>query len=525
MAGNFFDNARDRFFRGPETESATSDRLRAEIRNPLNYPQGHEEWVAWYNFRFDAYVGQPYTTEQVINLRGFRALDESGEIIGIMQRVTRDVQHVVDTDAQALAGREWMLEIDDPDGSAATGDSPEAIARLEAGKAVWSRSKVQEEKGSWARVGASLGDIMFEPVRTNGKAPFETKIVAYDPRHVRLEYDDATGTVLEKATITIPFFDAPDISAMGEVVDAPTGHVYQRILTWEDITETLDGKDTGQSGPHKLGVVPMVHLPFIKYVEPDHGLWAASGLDMALVLIDSLMTQVQAIGNRFANPILAAIGVKVEAGADLLKVGRIASGIPLGGDLKYVEATMTGLATLLAAAQAELEQVRETLPEFLFTESGANSSGSALNFRAAAFVLKMNEVRGRWYSGFARLVEMAVALDENRALDETDTMLKVTSQPVLPVNVESELKVINEARDKGGLLQADYVGHLKRLGIVPANVDAAQYAEAVKAEAAGAQSGETEALLRLIKATEEMRVRGEEGGEDEGGDETGEGTA
>lgn len=506
MALDFLTNARDRFLRGPESEQSTSDN-QAEVRNPLNFPQGHEAWVDWYNFRFDAYVGQPYDTHQVINLRGFRALDEAGKIIAIMKRVTRDVQHVVDTDAQALAGREWVLEVDDPDGTAGTENSPEAEARLEAGNAVWTRSKLQEEKGAWARVGASLGDIMFEPVRTNGQPPFETKIVAYDPRHVRLEYDEATGTELLKATITIPFFDAPDVNPMGEVLDAPAMHVYQRILTWEEVTETIDGEDTGGSGKHNLGVVPMVHLPFIKYVLPDHGLWAAVGLDHALVLIDSLMTQLQAIGNRHANPILAGIGAKIAAGSDIFKHGRIVSGIPSDGDLKYVEAQLTGIKTLLDAAQAELAQVRATLPEFLFTESGANSSGSALNFRAAAFVLKMNEVRGRWYAGFARLTEMAVALEERRAFDEEDVLLKVTSQPVLPVNVEAELKAINEAKDKGGLLQADYVGHLKRLGIVPANADPKEYAEAVKLEALGAKDGETEALLRLIKKTEEMRAR------------------
>lgn len=512
-----FDSLRDRFFNGPLTASATSTQINATVRSPLNYPTNHEEWVAHYGFRFDAYVGQPYTTEQVVNLRGFRALDESGEIISTMQRVTRDVQHVVDTDAQALAGREWVLEIDDPDGTAGTDDSPEAKTRLEKGEAIWTRSRVQEEKGSWARKGASLGDIMFEPVRSSAKAPFDVKIVAYDPQHVRLEYDTATGTVLEKATITIGFFDEPNIDADGVAIGMSAKHTYQRTLTATEITETIDGKVQDGSGPHGLGVVPLVHLPFIKYVEPDHGLWAAVGLDSALVLIDSLMTQVQAIGTRFANPILAAIGVQLDAGSDILKLGRIASGIPTGGDLKYVEAGLTGIATLLDTAQAELEQVRQTLPEFLFTDSGANSSGNALNFRAAAFVLKMSEVRGRWYPGIARLTEMGIALEDNREFDEADILLKVTSQPILPVNVEAELKAINEARNNGGLLQADYVAHLQRLGIVPMKVDAKKYAVAVAEEKAGAGDTEIAALIRLQKAMNEGRDSG--GAEDE---ETGE---
>jgi len=449
-------------------------------RNPLEYPTTHADWVSRYSWLFDAYVGSPYSLQDIKGLHLFRALDEDGEVLAETRRLTRDIQHVVDTDAQALAGQEWTLDLDIEDDP-----TPEQSARLESAWRIWQRSRIQREKGRWARMGASMGDIVLEAVRVTGTRPYDVRIVAYDPRHVRLEYDAVSGTTLERVIVTIPYFDPPSVTPEGIVRDGAVLHHYQRVIDAEQITVTQDGVTVEEeSGPHVLGTVPVVHLPFVPYVEPEHGLWAAVGLEHSLALIDSLMTQLQAVGNRYGNPMLAVIGAKIGTNSgDISKFGRIVSGIPQGGSVDYVEADLPAIRTLLEAARAEHESVRQTLPEFLFTDSGANSSGSALNFRAAAFSLKMNEIRGRWYAGIAELLEYAVALEQGREYDQDDSYLVVSAPPVLPVNQTEELANIHAVHERGGLRQRDYVAHLQRIGIVPALVDPAEYAEAVREEA------------------------------------------
>lgn len=453
------------------------------------WPETFEQWRAWYSWLETAYKGLPYTLKDHTDLRLFRALDPDGEIIAETRRLSRDVQHVVETDARALAGALWTLERQD-------GDQSDSDATLMAGEAVWKRSHLQRHKGRWAMTGAMMGDIGIEVQRTNATRPYDTKLVAYDPRLFWCDYDRQTNTELERVVIVSSYFDPPEVGTYGQVTPSGRMMPYVRILDREEIRVYLDGKLVPkESGRHKLGVVPFIHLPFIPLLsDPGHGVWAAVGLEQVQAVMDSMLTQLHAIGTRFANPFWAAIGARLNADADVFKFGRVLN-IPQGAEFKAIEADLAGVQNLLATIETAREEVRSTLPEFLFTKAGANASGAAMNFWATAFVSKVEEIRGRWYPAIAEATEMAVAMDAQREWDPEEGLFQISAPPVLPVNLTEMLDNLQKAKDGYGLMQKDYIGKLQTYGIVPPDVDPEEYADMVKEEAGGRADRENQALL------------------------------
>lgn len=441
-----------------------------------SYPSSHEEWCQRYERLEAAYLGDSYTEGEIRENRLFRALDTDGEVIAETRRLTRDVAHVVDTDAQAIVRGRLVLEAD----SGSDSD-------LADGEEVWRRSRVRQHAGRWARRNAILGDLHLEAARdVDGSA----RILAYDPSHVVLTYDAQTGSEIERAVITVRYFDPPAVDSYGGVSDVNTvSHVYQRVIDRDGVLVTVDGQAAPGSGPHRLGCVPLVHVPFIPWKEPEHGLWAATGLEAPLAYIDSILTQILAIGNRFGNPILWTRGFKLGGSSDVFKHGYVISGLNAGGgganpaDMGYLE-YHAEIVRLLEAAQASRDYARETLPEFLFTDSGANASGEALNYRASAFVSKMEEIRGRWYDALCRVTQYAVAMDRGQAHDPDVDLYRIDAPPVLPVNTRAELMNLHDVLDHKGLTRVDYVRHLQRLAIVPADVDPEEYAIEVQDESA-----------------------------------------
>jgi hypothetical protein len=423
------------------------------------WPTTQGEWIAHYERLHAAYLGDPYTLADVKGLHLFRALDNSNQTIDITTRLTRDIQHVVDVDTAAIAGVGLRVE-----GS-------------EAAELCWKRTQIPRHVSRWARVCASMGDLHLEAVRQSGTKPYQSEIVAYDPRHVELTYDAQTGRRLERAVITVPYFDEGDVSPTGEISRFGALHTYVRVLDREEIAVYVDGKrQDAESGPHNLGVVPLVHIPFLPYTEPEHGLWAAVGLERPLALLDSLLTQIKAVGNRHANPLLAMLGVKIGDDADVFKLGRVISGVPSDGDVKYVEATMAGLSTILKTIQAHLDNIRATTPEFIFTEGGAAESGLSRSYRASLFVSKMEDVRARFYGGIEDAIDMCVALDEDREYRPGEGGTTVTGGPILPPDVTSTLDALQKLKDLGALQRIDVVRKAQALGFVDAGLDPAKYA-------------------------------------------------
>lgn len=450
---------------------------------PLKYPQTFDAWNAWYARLQRAYEGAPYTTAEVDAWRLFLGVDNAGEVIAETRRLTRDIQHVVDTDARAIAGSAWTLE--DPTWEAPEGAEGEAAESplLEAGEAVWERSGVQVEKGRWARVACALGDIVLEAVRTSAMQPHETTIAQYHPAWCRVEKDQLTGTRIERLIVEYTAFEAAVVAESGVVTDTGLTTRYTRVVDAQEVKAYRNGKlIPEESGPHGAGTTPVAHLICTPFVDPEHGLWAAHGLEGCLATVDSMLTQIQAIGARHGNPLLALTGARFEADGAEFGLGKKIGGIPTGGSLQYVEASLQGVATLLEAAQRAREQARETLSEFLFTDSGANSSGDALSWRATAFASKAEEIRGRWFDQLARLTGIAVAMDAGRPYDPERDRLRIVGSPILPVNAAKEAATLQAIRDAGGLTNADYIAGLQRLGYVSNDHTPTEYAQAIADE-------------------------------------------
>jgi hypothetical protein len=435
--------------------------------NVFTRPEDQAEWVDRYNWLDKAYYGEPYELGDVTALNLFRALDESGDSIGDTQRLVQDWRFVVDVDAAAIAGHALKLE-----------PSTEGQDISEA-QDVWTRSQVQEEKGRWATDCAALGDICLEamPVERNGQRV--GVLVLRDPRHVVLTYDDETNTRIVRAVITIPIEAAAEVDSDGNQVEDGRLHKHVRVLTEDRIDVWENGeKDEDMSGPHKLGVVPLVHIPFQPCVgDREHGMPAPHGLEQALAHVDSAFSQIKAVGNRFANPIMAVFGALLGEGSDVLKLGRIMSGMETDADVKYVESNLSGASSLIDAAEKLRMMARDTMPEFLFAGAGASASGAALRFRSALFILKMEEVRGRFYSALARVTEYAVAMGAGVAWDADAMPLTVAGGPILPVDMKTELEMLEVAKGLG-LSSVDIVRHLQRLELVAPSVDPKEYAQA-----------------------------------------------
>jgi hypothetical protein len=443
----------------------------SSTRADIWYPRTEGDWEDWYQMLHDAYVGDPYTVEQLKDYHLFRALDTSGEVIEETRRLQRDVQFVVDTDVSAMVGEGLTLMGTD-------GAEPDPMAAE-----LWRRSGVPAQVSGWARINALMGDLHLEAMRDEDGA---VRVIQYDPRHVRLEYDILDRTRLRRAIVSVQWREEAGIDpSTGIISDLGALHTMVREITEDEITVWMDGQlDEQQSGPHALGVVPLVHIPFLPWTEPEHGLWTALGLMQPLMLIDSFITQIKAVGNRYANPILAGIGVEFTTGSETGLFGRQLSGIPTEGDVKYLEPSLEGVKALIEAVQMHRETVRATMPEFLFVDSGANASGRALSWRAAAFKSKMTDVRGRFYGGLARAIEYAVAMADKREYDEDRLDLRVKGGPILPPDMSAELDAVQKLRDMSAIKQVDVVRHGQRLGLIDEEADADEYAAEVMDETA-----------------------------------------
>jgi hypothetical protein len=429
----------------------------------LQRPENREGWLARYDWLDRAYWGEPYTVGDVTALGLFRAVDENGLEISITKRLTQDWRFVIETGANSVTGHRLNLDLEDSDSS----------PLLDAAKTVWKRSQVKRQQGRWCRMTAALGDIIWEAA----PSAMGSVLIGHDPRHVQVYYDDETRTRIVRATITIPYFDSQPTSPTGAPTAPPVMHVYHREYTPERVDTWIDGELQPElSGRNVVGVVPLSHVSWTPDIDDvEYGLPAPHGLELAFAYVDSALEQVKAGGNRFGNPILTLSGATLGADSDILKLGRVVSGLPEGAKLGYAEADMKGAARLIEAAVVARDMARDTMPEFIFAGAGANSSAEALAMRAGQFALKMEEIRGRWYDGLVRATEYAVALDQGRAWDPDSSDLVVQGGPVVPINVKTELEALALAGTMG-LSDADKIRKLQALGYIGAEVNPAEYA-------------------------------------------------
>ena len=438
------------------------------------YPTSEQGWVDRYDRLLATYLGEPYDISEIKHFHLFRALDDDGNDIDITKRLTTLYRFIVNTDVGAFLGGRLTLEL------AGNGEAADPLraAQLAAGEAVWRRSRLDERLEVWVRSMAVMGDHYIEAVRMSARPPYKTTLVGYDCRNVVPVYDQETGTQLLRVVVTQGYYDPPTVGQNG-VVEEGAGHVYRREIDAEEIKVFVDGVFRADlSGPHGLGVVPVVHVQWTPFSDVDHGLPAAAGVDQACMVIDSMVTQVKAIANRHANPLGYVKGALIDtAGAAILgKFGRWFTGLPADSDVGYIEATGGMIGEIIAQTSQLLTTIQQTEPEFLFADNG--TSGEAKSYKASALENKIGTVRARFFAALSRVLGYAVALDAN-ALATDDETYKIDAPPILPRNTKTELEMVKLIKDD--LTPGDYVRHLQRLGLVGREHDPEAYAAEVAA--------------------------------------------
>jgi hypothetical protein len=436
------------------------------------YPSTELGWADCYERRWACYIGEAYSVGEVKAFHLFRALDENNAEIDQTRRIFNLTKFIVDTDVGGVLGGRVALEVED---GHEEGEEARA-ALLLAGEAVWKRSLVVERAEGWVRSTAVMGDEYLEAVRTNTTKPYRTTLVAYDARNVTPTYDQETGTRLIRAVINANYFDEDTVAHDGTIEQGAL-HTYRREVDATEIRVYVDGAFRADlSGPHGAGEIPVVHLQWAPFTSPEHGLPAASGIEQAVMMLDSFATQGKAISTRFANPIGWVAGAKLPDGSDIHKFGRMFSG-PADMKAGYLEPSGSTIQQLAEQIRQILDYLQDTEPEFLFADAGINVSAEAKAFKAAAYENKIGNARTRIFAGLARATAIAVAMDLNQPVDIERIPFRIDAGPILPRNVKSEVEILNSVRDR--ITQGDYVRHLQRLGIVGLHEDPEDYAAKV----------------------------------------------
>ena len=240
-------------------------------------------------------------------------------------------------------------------------------------------------------------------------------------------------------------------------------------------------------------------------------------MERGIALLDSLITQIQAVGNRYGDPKLFLKGAKFGADTSAITFGRAISGIPADGELGYLEPTMSGVKALLDALGRLNAMTRETFPEFSIFGGGAAASGEALRYRGEAFVRKLQSARGRAHPQVARAIGMGVAMAAGVAYDPDAVPFRLECGPVLPVDTDADLARVHDVKMRSGFRIGDYTRHLQRLGLVGVENDPVDYEIAAQDEGAAVA---TEFLTRDPKPPAETPAEPETEDEDDGDDDT-----
>ena len=434
----------------------------------LGRPETHTEWVDRYQWCNDWYTGQPYTPEEIKALNLFRILDDKSttatRTMAATRRVNHDVRHVVETDVRALAPR-WRLEV-----------APRATQRLlQAGEGVWRRSRIRAEKGRWMRLLTSMGAQVIEAMRMEDG---RTQLVAHDARNCEVEYDH-TGANLFRVTVT------------EKTMEDGVLHVYKRVLTADGIVATHNGEHIERwSGPHGLGVVPAVHLTAIPYDEPEYGLCAFHGLWEMAAVLDSIVSQINAIGKRYAHPLHVMKGATIGTEDDVAQMGRWLTNLPPDAAVDLLEPTMAGVQMLLETFNALRSAAREAIPEFIMGGAGANTSGEAARFWATAFVAKAEEMRERIHGDIALVTQYAAEMDLGRKHDpDRAELLQIAAPPALPADQTTETTAPAARRARARPPTPD---GLPALGYTGRDAGPASYAARLAGEAEATEDDPTE---------------------------------
>jgi hypothetical protein len=431
----------------------------------IQLPTTEQGWKDRYNWLWDWYSGRDYTPRDITELKLFHAVDNSLNLTAVTRRVCRDAAFVVDTDSRVLAAGRWSLE-------PAAGRAGMTSA-LDIGAAVWARSQLQEQKYGWIHRAATVGDYYVEAVRERDKS---VKLYGYDPRWCEVTYAD-DGITIERLVVHQTAFEDAGLT----MITTRRRTITPQSVTVEDLRD--DGFRPMGSYAHGLGVAPVVHVKFGSVANfPEHGLWAAFGMDPIMQEMDSAIAQMRAIFQRYAHPHVVVKGAR-NTDDQLEAFGRIIDGLPVDGDIKYLEPTLAGLQPMLEALRWQHERVREQTPEFVFG-AGANTSGRAYEMRLDAFKRKMREVQTRTLAAFARVTAYAYHMADGSAYDPADELYRIKAPPILPMDEAGTIARVIQLRGAGLLRRVDAVAVLQAANLLDEEIDPAAYVAGLVADGA-----------------------------------------
>ena len=439
------------------------------------------------------YLAAAYEEADVRRLGLFRALDSGGNISADTLPVFRDLAFVANVDAGSIASNVLRLSVRPTPG---VDEDPEAERIQAAAGEIWTGSEVDERRHMWARTVCTEGEALLEAVRTEAG---EARIVMHPYETYELEYD-ALGVTIVRAVITRALPPEVKIMANGEraaVVDQPRSYV--RVIERDQVRVWIDGVPVpGESAPNPLGIVPVARVQYMPVLGGEWSLCSAYGYEDAVASLDSLVRQLHTVLTRHANPLLKGIGVDVGSGASLQEQGR-AVGIPIGTDLQWLEPVLQGITVGVSAMTEIRSAMVATLPQFLFTDSGASASGTALSYRAAAFVQFIDPIRSAFYRALARVIGYAVAIERGGAWTAAMDRIEVAGGPAIPQDVIAMAEAHAGLWTAGAITGADLARHLQSSGIASDDLSPADYSRTALAELA-ARSGETQQTVAQLSA-------------------------
>lgn len=446
------------------------------------WPESWAERRVEYDRRGDAYKGLAYDDGEAKRLGLFAYRDENDVVIHGAQRVMRDQAFIQDVDAAALAtGLTLNL---DPEWSDGMGDA-ERQKWLDMGLAVWERSRVKGNAHRWSRMLCVFGDLHMEPMLDDDTG--EAVIGVHPARHVEVYYD-RFDIGLAHAAVEFTYVLPPEGDEQAKDV------TYRREMSADMLRWREDG-GKWTDVEHGLGRVPLVHVSYQQLDDPSFGMNAGYGFEAVQAFSDSALSQFSVIGTRCADPLLAAIGFQPTQ-IDPSKNQGIT--VPTGGDLKWLEPTLTALQALVNMQDQYRRAAVETIPEFVFAEAGANASGTAIYYRAAQLEMKLRPIADRFNEGIAIATRIACALEMGTTYEEAPRF-EVTSNPAVPMDKGAILELVIAMRSEGLILDADSVRMLQTVGLLPEDADPEDYAKRAKDQSGDDLAGAVDRAVRVAE--------------------------
>lgn len=483
--------------RGWSSSAQIQARLNLRVRMGREWPESREARCAEVVRRRRSYLALGYSDAEVREMGLFRALDSSNNISAEAQRLYRDIAFVVNVDSASIASPEWRVSVDD---SVTDPDLRESLrAQIDQ---VWEASRIDERRHLWARTVCSEGEALLEVVQTTAAIP---RIVLHPYEAYQLTYD-RTGLDIVRAVIDVVLPPEETVRPDGSIEVAPEPRKYRRILTPTTVSAYMDGVLlTDESGPNPLGVVPVVRLAFMPVLDGSFCCQAGYGYDAAVAAFDSYLKQIQTLGTRHSNPLVVGTGVDLGENATIQQQGRTVA-IGENAKLEYLEPSFAGADVIVKTMESARAAMVQTLPEFMFADASASSSGAALSLRSQAFVGFISPIREAFFDGVELAMGYALAMMTNTPWGMDSDVVEVDGGPAVSQDVAALAKLYADLAAAGFLTGEDVIKHLQSMGITSDSRDPAEYARAAQAELQARQGGTSETIAKLQALLEALNA-------------------